>query len=299
MSFEEMCPVFRKVIAEWSPPRPLTKPPAPFLFHVHGDGNGHSGIRIIATDFQSNTFQAIKSRHQLEDLFEIGSVESSRKPKVESRLSQAGQLDYLGPEGIIIWLLDPVGDITQNTEEYARDDIGIGGSWSEFVDYVTTSLKSGDVKLVMEDLYESGGASHAKLIAQKAKECHDSLFHLDATDFISKVMTSIRLNSTVESENTPAEQESKYQLTKVVAAEQEKNVTLQKQLDMLLYSRKHKLQKISDRDNSDSTSVMVSQDSPDKHAYNPSSTKGANRVVPAYRRSKVRGAVLDDTEDDA
>ncbi|KAL0332639.1 UNVERIFIED_CONTAM: hypothetical protein Scaly_2165400 [Sesamum calycinum] len=130
---------------------------------------------------------------------------------------------------------------------YVRDDIGIGGSWSEFVDYVTTSLKSGDVKLVMEDLYESGGASHAKLIAQKAKgmplsislgklvnsaaseamanlslelykefkdvQCSLIEGHLltellkDATDFISKVMISIRLNSTVESENTPAGKE--------------------------------------------------------------------------------------------
>ncbi|KAL0378228.1 UNVERIFIED_CONTAM: hypothetical protein Sradi_3128300 [Sesamum radiatum] len=255
MSFEEMPPVFRKVIAEWSPPRPLTKPPAPFLFRVHADGNDHSGIRIIATDFQSNTFQAIKSRHQLEDL---------------------------------------------------RDDIGIGGSWSEFIDYVTTSLKSGDVKLVMEDLYESGGASHAKLIAQKAKGMPRLSISLGklVNGAASEAMANLSLELYKEFKDVQRllieEQESKYQLTKVVAAEQEKNVTLQKQLDMLLYSRKHKLQKISDRDNSDSTSVMVSQDSPDKHAaYNPSSTKGANRVVPAHRRSKVRGAVLDDTEDDA
>ncbi|GFQ02008.1 hypothetical protein PHJA_002344700 [Phtheirospermum japonicum] len=37
-----------------------------------------------------------------------------------------------------------------------------------------------------------------------------------------------------------------------------------------------------------------------KHAaQDPSSRKGANRVVPTHRRSKVRGAVLNDTEDDA
>ncbi|KAK4416663.1 hypothetical protein Salat_2491800 [Sesamum alatum] len=250
-----MRPVIRKVIAEWSPPRPLTSPPAPFLFHVHADGNDRSGLRVIATDFQSNTFQAIKSRLQLEDL---------------------------------------------------RDDIGIGGSWSEFVNYVTTSLRSGDVKLVMEGFLESGGASYAKLIAQKAKGMPRISISLGklVDGAASAAMANLSLELYKEFKEVQhslvEEQESKYQLTKVVAAEQEKNVTLQKQLDMLLNSRKQKLQKLSDRDNSDSTSVMVSQDSPDKHAaYNPSSTKGASRVVPAHRRSKVRGAVLDDTEDDA
>lgn len=43
---------------------------------------------------------------------------------------------------------------------------------------------------------------------------------------------------------------------------QEKIVTLQKQLDMMLYPRKHKSQKINDKNGSDSTSVTVSQDSP-------------------------------------
>ncbi|KAL6498074.1 hypothetical protein OROGR_028471 [Orobanche gracilis] len=80
----------------------------------------------------------------------------------------------------------------------------------------------------------------------------------------------------------------------------EKNVTLQKQLDMVLYSRKHKSQKVNDRGISDSASNVVSEDSPDKHAtQDPSLRKGANRVVPSHRRSKVRGAVLNDPEDDS
>lgn len=43
---------------------------------------------------------------------------------------------------------------------------------------------------------------------------------------------------------------------------QEKNADFQKQLSMTLYSGKHKSQKINDRKDSDSTSVMVSQESP-------------------------------------
>ncbi|KAM2231300.1 hypothetical protein TB2_015090 [Malus domestica] len=32
-----------------------------------------------------------------------------------------------------------------------RDNIGIGKSWSEFIDYLVASLKSQDIKLVLDD----------------------------------------------------------------------------------------------------------------------------------------------------
>lgn len=38
-----------------------------------------------------------------------------------------------------------------------RDTVGIGGSWSEFVDYVIASIKSEDVKLVLEENAKSDG----------------------------------------------------------------------------------------------------------------------------------------------
>lgn len=50
-----------------------------------------------------------------------------------------------------------------------RDSIGIGGSWSEFIDYFVASIKSEDVKLVLHGQSDSGGATSAKLVAQKAK----------------------------------------------------------------------------------------------------------------------------------
>lgn len=37
-----------------------------------------------------------------------------------------------------------------------RDDIGIGGTWSEFVDYLISSLSVGDVKLIMSGQPTSG-----------------------------------------------------------------------------------------------------------------------------------------------
>ncbi|XP_051126793.1 uncharacterized protein LOC127248480 [Andrographis paniculata] len=243
-----MQPLFGRVIAESSAPPQVTATPSEFLFQVHLDQNDLSSFRFIATDFKSNTFQAVKSRQQMEDL---------------------------------------------------RDNIGIGGSWSEFVDYIVASLKSGDVKLIIE------GASSAKLIAQKAKGMPRISILLGklVDGAAGEAMANISLELYKEFKDIQSslaeEQANKYQLKNIVAAEQEKNANLQKQLDMVLLPRKHKSQKIIDSKNSDSTSSMVSQDSPDKRAtYNPSSTKVPNRVVPVHRRSKVRGAILDDTEDD-
>ncbi|KAL8473536.1 hypothetical protein ACS0TY_030388 [Phlomoides rotata] len=254
MSIEEMHPLFGRVVPEWSSPTPQSTSLPPFLFYVYGGGNDRSALRLIATDFNSNTFQAIKSCQQLEDL---------------------------------------------------RDNIGIGGSWLEFVDYLTTSLKSGDVKLIMDGVLESGGAARARLTAQKAKGMPRILFSLAklVDGAASEAMANLSLDLYKEFKGVQSslaeEQESKSHLTKVVASEKEKNATLQKQLDMMLYPRKHKSQKINNKTDSDSTSVMVSQDSPDKHAApDQNARKGTNRVVPAFRRSKVRGAILDDTEDD-
>ena len=38
-----------------------------------------------------------------------------------------------------------------------RDDTGIGGSWSEFLEYLVNSIKFGDVKLVLEGQSKSDG----------------------------------------------------------------------------------------------------------------------------------------------
>ena len=38
-----------------------------------------------------------------------------------------------------------------------QDSVGVGGSWSEFVDYVVASMKSKDVKVVLEENSKSDG----------------------------------------------------------------------------------------------------------------------------------------------
>lgn len=44
-----------------------------------------------------------------------------------------------------------------------RDAIGIGGSWSEFVDYMVASIESEEVKLVIEGNLDSNGDSFFSL----------------------------------------------------------------------------------------------------------------------------------------
>ncbi|CAN8251710.1 unnamed protein product [Cochlearia groenlandica] len=50
-----------------------------------------------------------------------------------------------------------------------RDTVGIGGSWSEFLDYTVASLKSDNVKLILGEKSVSNGVETARLVSQKAK----------------------------------------------------------------------------------------------------------------------------------
>ncbi|XP_056696672.1 uncharacterized protein [Spinacia oleracea] len=88
----------------------------PFLFRVSSVDSSHLVFHV--TDFRSNTWEARRSVHQLDDM---------------------------------------------------RDGIGIGGSWSDFINYLTASLKSKDVKLIMDWQPKSSGVTSAKLVARKTK----------------------------------------------------------------------------------------------------------------------------------
>ncbi|KAJ9536905.1 hypothetical protein OSB04_029638 [Centaurea solstitialis] len=85
-------------------------------------------------------------------------------------------------------------------------------------------------------------------------------------------------------------QEGRNGLTKMLPAEQT-------QLDASNHSKRHK---ILDKVALDaSSSATPFNDVSDKQSnQNPSPMKASKRVVPAHRRSKVRGVLLQDTEDD-
>ncbi|OMO56106.1 hypothetical protein COLO4_35773 [Corchorus olitorius] len=190
--------------------------------------------------------------------------------------------------------------------EDLMDSVGIGGSWSEFIDYLVASIKSEDVKLVLEALPNSTETKSAKLVAQKSKGMPRISFSL--TKLTGSTATDAMANFSFElfkaykglQQLFMQEQERCLQLTKVISAEKEKNETVQSQLE--LNSKRHKLQKMMNSlDKSDvSASAMANGlNSPDKQAARDATpTKVTKRVVPAYRRAKGRGVVLQDSEDE-
>ncbi|CBI21605.3 unnamed protein product, partial [Vitis vinifera] len=103
--------------------------------------------------------------------------------------------------------------------------------------------------------------------------------------------------------NVPPEQECSDRLAKALSAEQGKNESMQGQLESS--SRRQKLQKTNTLDKTHIFASLVSSDtfnglqnSPDKlAAQSVGSTKVTKHVVPAYRRVKARGALLQDIED--
>ncbi|XP_061993216.1 uncharacterized protein LOC133711056 [Rosa rugosa] len=221
-----------------------TPPQRQFLFHLHAPDSLHLGIHV--TDFHSNTWEAVRSVSQLDDM---------------------------------------------------QDSIGIGGTWSEFIDYLVNSIKSEDTKLVLEGPLNSDGAAAAKLVAQKAKGmpkisiAMTKLVGSAATEAIANLSLQLFKEFKSINESYVEERERSMQLSKVVSAEKERNDSIQSQLE--LYTKRQKIQRIGSSD------INGAQNSPEKQATRDTkSTKVVNRVVPAYRRAKVRGAVLQDIEDE-
>ncbi|KAK2384877.1 U2 small nuclear ribonucleoprotein auxiliary factor protein [Trifolium repens] len=179
--------------------------------------------------------------------------------------------------------------------EDIRDIIGIGGSWSEFADYFVNSLKSEDLKLVLETDSNSDGVSSAKLIAQKSKGMPlitiplTKLVDSGASEAVSNLSLSLfKAFKSIKCSLGDVHERS-LQLTNVMTAEKERNETIQ--LD-----RRQKFQKISDSEKAGGSNNGV-QNSPDKQtARDKGTAKVKNRAMPAYRRAKVRGALLRDSD---
>lgn len=240
-------PIFGQLRVEWAD-MGSASPLRQFLFHIHAPDSLHLGIRV--TDFHSNTWEALRSVSQLEDM---------------------------------------------------QDSIGIGGTWSEFIDYLVMSIKSEDAKLVLEGHSTSEGAAAAKLVGQKSKGMPKisialtKLVGSGATEAIANLSLQLFKEFKGINKSYVEERERCMQLSKVVSAEKERNDSIQSQLEQ--YCKRPKIQRIGSSDIAGFSNGA--QNSPEKQATRDAkSTKVVNRVVPAYRRAKVRGAVLQDTEDE-
>lgn len=66
MGLEEIEPIFGQLKVEWSAQQ--TTPLRPFLLHVHGLPSDPPALGFHVTDFHSNTWQALKTEQDLEDM---------------------------------------------------------------------------------------------------------------------------------------------------------------------------------------------------------------------------------------
>ncbi|KAK1311233.1 hypothetical protein QJS10_CPA08g01047 [Acorus calamus] len=221
------------------------------------------------------------------------------------------------PSRLTIAVVDPLRPssawdcvLTVHQLDDLRDEVGIGGEWSDFVEYLKTSLSSDDVKVVLGD---DSGAPHAKLIARKSKGMPvvslslNGLTNSSARDAMASLSLALFRELKKKQDDVIEEQRLSRRLTECLSSEREKSEGLQKQLDALAFSKKRKALKPKALDktislsdsmtNLDTVPTSNGQQSSEMPATH-DSQKVSQRVVPVSRRAKSRGVFLQDIEDD-
>ncbi|XP_051194937.1 uncharacterized protein [Lolium perenne] len=198
-----------------------------------------------------------------------------------------------------------------------RDDVGIGGSWSDFLDYLKSSLSSGEVKLLFaaDQLRKSPGPDCAKLVATKAKGLPRIAISLQrvtgaaVSDVVAEISLALYAAYRTTLERASREQERMSQLMVSLSSEREKNEIMQKQLEAVSFLDRRKATKpklVADEVPSVSA-VTLGSDQVTAHVEqqisvpSPSKVppaKATKRVAPKPRRARARGALLQDNEDD-
>ncbi|URE14567.1 hypothetical protein MUK42_10926, partial [Musa troglodytarum] len=279
--FEDFGDVFGEATPEWDSATATIAvvPLLPSLFYAHAPDP--SRVEVLATDFHSFTFARVLTVHDLEDL---------------------------------------------------RDDIGIGGSWSEFVDYFKSSLSSGGVKLILGGLQNVGsGNVHATLIALKSKglprislslnivlnvPASDAMgtlslalfraFKRKESDAVKGFHIFLLLIAVYDGEFEAADMTNQHVISFV---NQEKNDNLQNQLDSLSFLSKRKASKpnLAVKASTASDVLLNNFETSDSGLQQPSDIaankgpqviKSSKRGALVSRRPRVRGVLLQDTEDD-
>ncbi|KAJ3681472.1 hypothetical protein LUZ60_015961 [Juncus effusus] len=212
--------------------------------------------------------------------------------------------------------------MTVSDLEDLRDDIGIGGNWNEFLDYLKSSLSTGDVKIIQNT---NSNESDVKLVAFKSKGLPRISLSLNKTTgpLVSDAIANFSLSlfhAFKHKQNDPLkEQERSSQLMQLLSSEKEKNEILQKQLDSLSFLSKRKVSKpklqdypsssseptgtgtstgtVSNSDQALLTQTQLPADQVDIKK-DPQPAKVTKRVAPVSRRPRVRGVSLKDNDED-
>ncbi|WOG97266.1 hypothetical protein DCAR_0416606 [Daucus carota subsp. sativus] len=196
--------------------------------------------------------------------------------------------------------------------ENMKVNIGYGGEFSSFIEYVGTSLKSRDTKIVFEGQSIEDGPAYAKLVGQESKEMPLVCFHLNklvgaaAVEAAGNVSQELFKEYKSKHESLVKEQERLYHLSEARTAERRKSDDLQKALDMIMHPKRLKTKHMNERSTSDSLSVSTLQQTQavGKEAdVSKESTTVSNNVVPAHHREKLpeispQNIILIDDDDD-
>ncbi|KAF8118482.1 hypothetical protein N665_0005s0239 [Sinapis alba] len=162
-----------------------------------------------------------------------------------------------------------------------RDTVGIGGSWSEFLDYTIASLKSENVKLLLGD--HSASNESARLVSQKAKGMPRIVVPLkkmaDSSAYEAMATLSLELfRSFKRKEHLQGETS-----TSAAATEEEKDKRDATHNQLERYS---------------SGKLDFMAQSTDNRQDSPAKQSKPSKRVPAHRRTRKRGALLQDSDEE-
>ncbi|XP_006653090.2 uncharacterized protein LOC102713267 [Oryza brachyantha] len=202
-----------------------------------------------------------------------------------------------------------------------RDDVGIGGSWSDFLEYLKSCLSSGEVKLLFaaspaphhHNLPSDTALDRVNLVATKAKglpRITISLHRVTASavnDVIANFSLSLYAAYRTTQDHASRERERASQLMESLSSEKEKNEIMQKQLEALSFLDKRKATKpklVANQfpgvsgvaQGSDQVIVPAEQQMPVVSPIKLPPAKATKRIAPVSRRAR-RGALLQDTEE--
>ncbi|VVB17952.1 unnamed protein product [Arabis nemorensis] len=163
-----------------------------------------------------------------------------------------------------------------------RDAVGIGGSWSEFLDYTIASLKSDSVKLLLlGENSVSNGVETARLVSQKAKGMPRIIIPL--TKMVSSSASEAMANLSLElfrAFKSKKHLQGEVSSSAAATDEKDKRDATYNQLDVMAPSSDNR------------------QDSPAKQPAREANTTKPAKRVPAHRRTRKRGALLQDSEEE-
>ncbi|XP_010444322.1 PREDICTED: uncharacterized protein LOC104727029 [Camelina sativa] len=174
-----------------------------------------------------------------------------------------------------------------------RDTVGIGGSWSEFVDYTVASLKSDNVKLLLLGSNSvSNGVEIARLVSQKAKGMPRIILPLTKMVDSSSAASEAMANLSFELFRAfKSKQHLQGEVNSSAAAIDEK--------DKRDGGTDNKLERyFSGKLDVMAPSTDNQQDSPAKKSAREANTAKPVKRVPAHRRTRKRGALLQDSEEE-